>query len=47
MTVKFGQLVECNLGSILEKSHTKCGEETNPEPFSKKIKIEHISGPTV
>ena len=34
MTMKFGQLVECNLGSILEKSHAKCGEETSPEPFS-------------
>ena len=33
--MKFGQLVEYNMGNIiLEKSYTKCGEETSPRPFS-------------
>ena len=27
-----------------EKSYTKCGGETIPRPFSKKIEIEYISG---
>ena len=43
--MKFGQLIEYNMrNSFLEKSYTKCGRETIPNPFSNKIKIEHISG---
>ena len=35
-TVKFGQLIECNIRSIfLEKSYTKCGRETSPRLFLK------------
>ena len=42
--MKFGQLIEYNMRNIfLEKSYTKCGGDTIPKPFSKKIKIEHIS----
>ena len=38
-TVKFGQLIEHNMRNIfLEKSYTKCGEETSPRPFFKKSK---------
>ena len=34
--MKFGQLIEYNMKNIfLEKSHTKCGGETIPEPFLK------------
>ena len=34
-TVKFGQLIECNMRNIfLEKSYTKCGWVTSPRPFS-------------
>ena len=30
-TMKFGQLIECNMRNIfLEKSYTKCGGETSP-----------------
>ena len=44
-TTKFTQLTECNMRNIfLEKSYIKCGGQTIPKPFSKKIKIEHISG---
>ena len=47
-TIKFGQLIGCNIRNIfLEKSYTKCGRGTIPRPFSKKIKIEHISGSIV
>ena len=43
--MKVGQLIEYNMRNIfLEKSYAKCGRETIPKPFSKKIKIEHISG---
>ena len=36
--MKFGQLIECNIGNIfLEKSYTKCGEETSSRPFSEKL----------
>ena len=43
-TMKIGQLLEYNLRNLfLEKSYTKCGGETIPRPFSKKIKIKHIS----
>ena len=39
-TMKFGQLIECNMRNIfLEKSYTKCGGETSPRPFSKKLKL--------
>ena len=39
-TLKFGQLIECNMKNIfLEKSYTKCGEETSPLPFSEKLKL--------
>ena len=39
-TMKFGQLIECYMRNIfLEKSHTKCGGETIPIPFSKKSKL--------
>ena len=41
--MKFGQLIEYKMRNIcLEKSYTKCGGETFPDPFLK-IKIEHIS----
>ena len=37
-TIKFGQLIECNMRNIfLEKSYTKYGGETSPRPSSKKI----------
>ena len=36
-TMKFGQLIEYNMRNIfLEKSYSKCGGETSPEPFSEK-----------
>ena len=39
-TMKFGQLVEYNMGNIfVEKSYTKCGGETLPNRFSKKSKL--------
>ena len=39
-TMKFGQLIECNMTNIfLEKSFTKCSGETTPKPFSKKLKL--------
>ena len=47
-TMKFGQLIEYNMGAILlEKSFTKCDGDIIPRPFFKKIKIEHISGSIV
>ena len=40
MTMKFGQLIECNMRNIfLEKSYTKCGGETSPRPFTEKLKL--------
>ena len=34
-TMKFGQLIECNMRNIfLEKSYTKYGGETIPRPLS-------------
>ena len=36
-TVKFGQLIECNI--FPEKSHTKCSWETSSRPFSEKLKL--------
>ena len=39
-TMKFGQQTECNMRNIyLEKSYTKCGEETSPKRFSEKLKL--------
>ena len=39
-TMKFGQLMEYNMRNIfLQKSYTKCGEETSPRPFSGKLKL--------
>ena len=39
-TMKFGQLIECNMRNIfLEKSYTKCGGETIPRLFSGKWKL--------
>ena len=37
-TLKFGQLIEYNMGYIfLEKLYTKCDGETSPRHFSKKL----------
>ena len=34
-TLKFGQLIECNMENIfLEKSYTKCDREISTRPFS-------------
>ena len=42
--MEIGQLIDCNINNVfLEKSYTKCGRETIPRLFSKKIKIELIS----
>ena len=39
-TMKFGQLMECNMRNIfIEKSYTKSGGETSPRPFSAKLKL--------
>ena len=39
-TMKFGQLIECNMKKIfVEKSTTQCGGETSPRPFSEKLKL--------
>ena len=47
-TMIFGQLIEYNMrNTFLEKSYTEYDEETILRPFSKKIKIEHISRLTV
>ena len=38
--IKFGQLIEYNIKNIfLEKSCTKCDEETSPRFFSEKLKL--------
>ena len=38
--MKFDQLIERNMKNIfLEKSYSKCGGETSPRPFSKKLKL--------
>ena len=38
--MKFGQLMECNTRNIiLEKSYRKCGGETSPRPFSRKLTL--------
>ena len=42
--MKFGQLVEYNMGNILlEKLQSTFGGETVHRPFSKKINIKYIS----
>ena len=47
-TIRYGQLVEYNNKKIfLERPFTKCGGETSPRPFFKKLKFERISGSTV
>ena len=39
-TMKFGQLIECNMRNIfLETSYTKCDRETSPRPFFEKSKL--------
>ena len=39
-TMKFGQLIECNIRNIfLEKSCTKYAGETSPRPFTEKLKL--------
>ena len=39
-TMKFGKLIEYNMRNIfLERSYTKCGGETFPRSFSKKLKL--------
>ena len=41
-------LREYNIRNIfVEKSYAKCGRETIPRPFSKKIKIEFMAGSIV
>ena len=42
-TMKFGLLIEYNMKKILLEKYTKSEGQTIPQPFSKKIKIEHIS----
>ena len=38
--MRFGQVIEHNMRNIfLENSYKKCGEETSPRPFSKKLKL--------
>ena len=39
-TMKFGQLIKCNMRNIfLEKSYSKCDGETSLRPFSEKLKL--------
>ena len=41
-------MIEYSMRNIfLEKSYARCGGETSPISFLKKIKIEHISGSKV
>ena len=38
--MKIGQLIEYKWRKLfLEKSYSKCGEETSPRPFSEKLKF--------
>ena len=38
--MKFVKLLEYNMKNIfVEKSYTKCGRETIPRPFPKKLKL--------
>ena len=42
-TMKFGQLIECNMRNIfLETSYTKCCGETSPRPFYIETKLQTI-----
>ena len=44
-TVKFGQLIECNIYNIyifLEKSYTNCGGEASPRIFYKISKLNYL-----
>ena len=46
--MRFGQLIEYNMRSIVhEKLYAKSVEGSIPSPFSKKIKMKHISGSIV
>ena len=39
-TMKFGQLIECNMRNIfLEKLYAKCGGETIPRPLIERLKL--------
>ena len=39
-TMKFGQLIECNMRNIfLKKSYTTYDGETSPRPFPEKLKL--------
>ena len=39
-TMNFGQSIECSMRNIfLETTYGKCGGETSPRPFSKKLKL--------
>ena len=39
--IKLGHLIERNMrNNFLEESYTKCGGETSPRPFSKKLKLD-------
>ena len=39
-TIKFGQLIEDNIRNIfIQKSYTKCDEESSPRPFPEKLKL--------
>ena len=41
--MKFGQLLGYNMRNIsVAKSYTKCGGETSPRAFSKKLKLSKI-----
>ena len=42
-TIKFGRLIKYNIRkNVLEKSHTKCGGETSPRLFCKKLKLAYL-----
>ena len=46
--MKYGQLIKYNMTNVFaEKLYTKCAEGTIPTSFSKKTKIEYISGSIV
>ena len=36
--MRFGQLIECNIGMIFEKAYIKCDGETSPRTFSENLK---------
>ena len=39
-TMKFGHLIDYDIKNIfLEKSYTKCDEETSSRPFSEELKL--------